>query len=147
VLLVARHGLGELHAGEGDGADQGERRRRDRARRHRGPSRAPRPHFRDDRRPPGARTCDRRAAAPAARRRAAGGYGAMKVLILGAGAMGCLYGAAFHRAGADVTFVDVNRAHIDAINTRGLELETRAGTELLPIPACLPEEVAEPADL
>ena len=34
----------------------------------------------------------------------------MKVLILGAGAMGCLYGAAFHRAGAEVTFVDVNRA-------------------------------------
>ena len=27
----------------------------------------------------------------------------MKVLILGAGAMGCLYGAAFHRAGCKVT--------------------------------------------
>jgi 2-dehydropantoate 2-reductase len=30
---------------------------------------------------------------------------------------------------------------------RGLELETRAGTELLPIPALLPEEVDAPADL
>ena len=71
----------------------------------------------------------------------------MKVVILGAGAMGCLYGAALHRAGAGVTFVDVNRAHIDAINARGLELETRAGTELLPIPALLPEDIAEPVDL
>jgi 2-dehydropantoate 2-reductase len=71
----------------------------------------------------------------------------MKVLILGAGAMGCLYGAAFHRAGCEVAFVDVNRAHIDAINAQGLELETRAGTERLPIPARLPQEISDPVDL
>ncbi len=71
----------------------------------------------------------------------------MKVLILGAGAMGCLYGAAFHRAGSDVVLVDVNQRHIDAINAHGLELETRAGTEHLPIPARRPEEVSEPVDL
>jgi 2-dehydropantoate 2-reductase len=71
----------------------------------------------------------------------------VKVLILGAGAMGCLYGAAFHRAGCEVVFVDVNRAHIDAINAGGLELETRAGVEFLPIPARLPEQVSEPVDL
>src|SRR5687768_6712903 len=61
--------------------------------------------------------------------------------------MGCLYGAAFHRAGCEVVLVDVNRANIDAINAHGLELETRAGTEHLPIPARLPEEVLEPVDL
>lgn len=71
----------------------------------------------------------------------------MKVLILGAGAMGCLYGAAFHRAGSEVTLVDVNREHIDAINAHGLELDTRAGVEHLPIPARLPDEVNEVADL
>ncbi|HEY6815732.1 MAG TPA: 2-dehydropantoate 2-reductase [Croceibacterium sp.] len=71
----------------------------------------------------------------------------MKVLILGAGAMGCLYGAALHRAGAEVAFVDVNRRHVDAINARGLELKTRAGTELLPIPARLPEQIDAPVDL
>ncbi len=71
----------------------------------------------------------------------------MKVLVLGAGAMGCLYGAALHRAGADVRLVDVNREHLAAINERGLELDTRAGVELLPIPALLPQEVTEPADL
>lgn len=71
----------------------------------------------------------------------------MKVLILGAGAMGCLYGAAFHRAGCDVTLVDVNREHIDAINARGLELERRSGTERLPIPAGLPADIGEAVDL
>lgn len=71
----------------------------------------------------------------------------MKVLILGAGAMGCLYGAAFHRAGCEVVLVDVNRAHIDVINAAGLELETRSGVERLPISARLPEEVSEPVDL
>jgi len=71
----------------------------------------------------------------------------MKILILGAGAMGCLYGAAFHRAGSDVVFVDVNQAHIDAINAHGLELETRAGIEHLPIPARRAEEIEGAADL
>jgi 2-dehydropantoate 2-reductase len=71
----------------------------------------------------------------------------MKVLILGAGAMGCLYGAALHRAGCEVVFVDVNQPHIDAINAHGLELETRTGTEFLPIPARLPGEIDAPVDL
>jgi 2-dehydropantoate 2-reductase len=71
----------------------------------------------------------------------------MNVIILGAGAMGCLYGAALHRAGEDVVLVDVNRAHLDAINSNGLELETRAGTEHLPIPARMPDELSRPADL
>jgi 2-dehydropantoate 2-reductase len=71
----------------------------------------------------------------------------MNVLILGSGAMGCLYGAAFHRAGCTVTLVDVNRDHVEAINALGLELERRSGTELLPIPAKLPNEVEGVADL
>ena len=71
----------------------------------------------------------------------------MKVLILGAGAMGCLYGAALHRAGCEVVFVDVNQAHIDAINADGLELETRAGAEHLPIPARRPEQIDTVVDL
>ena len=71
----------------------------------------------------------------------------MRVVILGAGAMGCLYGAALHRAGCEVVLVDVNQAHIDAINANGLELETRAGVERLPIGARRPEEMVEPVDL
>lgn len=71
----------------------------------------------------------------------------MKVLVLGSGAMGCLYGAAFHRAGHEVILCDVNQEHIDAINANGLELDTRNGMEHLPIRAALPAEVSEPVDL
>jgi len=71
----------------------------------------------------------------------------MRVLVLGAGAMGCLYGAAWHRGGCAVTLVDVHEAHVDAINRTGLELETRSGIEHLPIPARLPGEIVEPVDL
>ena len=71
----------------------------------------------------------------------------MRVAVLGAGAMGCLYGAALHRGGADVVLVDVNPQHIAAINADGLELDTRAGLERLPLPARRPEELREPVDL
>jgi 2-dehydropantoate 2-reductase len=71
----------------------------------------------------------------------------MKVAVVGAGAMGCLYGAALHRAGAEVRLIDVNREHTAAINRRGLELDTRAGTEILPLPALLPEQASGEADL
>ena len=33
----------------------------------------------------------------------------MKVAILGSGAMGCLFGAAFHRAGCNVTLIDIDQ--------------------------------------
>lgn len=71
----------------------------------------------------------------------------MKIAILGSGAMGCLFGAAFHRAGCSVTLVDVSQPHVDAINARGLELDTRAGVDLLPIRARLPADAAGPFDL
>jgi len=71
----------------------------------------------------------------------------MKVAVLGSGAMGCLFGAAFHRAGAEVTLVDVNAEHVGAINANGLEVDLRSGVETLPIRAALPADVKEPVDL
>lgn len=71
----------------------------------------------------------------------------MKVAVVGAGAMGCLYGAALHRGGAEVTLVDVNAEHMAAINADGLELDTRAGVERLPLRAVRPEELTGPVDL
>ena len=71
----------------------------------------------------------------------------MRVAVVGAGAMGCLYGAALHRGGAEVVLVDVNAAHLSAINENGLELDTRRGVERLTLPALRPEELREPVDL
>lgn len=71
----------------------------------------------------------------------------MKVFVVGAGAMGCLYAAAFHRAGEDVELVDTNHDHLAAIRANGLDLETRSGREFLPLPAHLPQEATGTADL
>jgi 2-dehydropantoate 2-reductase len=71
----------------------------------------------------------------------------VKVAVVGAGAMGCLYAAAFHRAGAEVTLVDVDREHLAAINARGLELDTRRGIETFHLPAVRPEQASGEADL
>jgi 2-dehydropantoate 2-reductase len=71
----------------------------------------------------------------------------VKVAVVGAGAMGGLYAAAFHRAGAEVTLVDVDREHLAAINARGLELDTRRGIETFRLPAVRPRDVSGEADL
>lgn len=51
----------------------------------------------------------------------------MKIAIIGAGAMGCAMGALLHKAGNDVTLVDVSRAIIEAINHNGLKIDDKAG--------------------
>jgi 2-dehydropantoate 2-reductase len=71
----------------------------------------------------------------------------VKVAVVGAGAMGCLYAGAFHRAGAEVTLIDVSPEQLAAINANGLELDTRGGVEMLKLPAVRPEEANETADL
>lgn len=51
----------------------------------------------------------------------------MKVAVVGAGVMGCIYGGPLSEKN-DVLLVDVVKAHIDAINTHGLELQDPDGT-------------------
>jgi 2-dehydropantoate 2-reductase len=51
----------------------------------------------------------------------------MKVVVIGAGAMGSLYGSFFHDAGNEVVFVDVNPAIVEAINAEGAVITRRDG--------------------
>ena len=51
----------------------------------------------------------------------------MKIAVVGAGVMGCIYGGPLSEKN-DVLLVDVVRPHIDAINERGLELQDPDGT-------------------
>ncbi len=48
----------------------------------------------------------------------------MRIAILGAGAMGSLFGAQLAQAGEDVELIDVSPPQIEAIRSRGLRLET-----------------------
>jgi 2-dehydropantoate 2-reductase len=63
----------------------------------------------------------------------------MNIAIVGAGAMGCRFGAALHQAGHDVQLVDPWAAHVAAIQTQGgLLVDGEAGEELIALQANLP---------
>ena len=51
----------------------------------------------------------------------------MKIAVIGAGAMGSIYAALLADAGHEVWAVDTWRAHVDAINARGLRVEGASG--------------------
>ncbi len=53
----------------------------------------------------------------------------MKVVVIGAGQMGSIYGAAAHENGHEVWFVDAVPAVVDTINERGLIIDRRAGRQ------------------
>ncbi|MDH3467761.1 MAG: ketopantoate reductase family protein [Gammaproteobacteria bacterium] len=71
----------------------------------------------------------------------------MNFVILGAGAMGSLFGGYLAEAGVNVTLVDINEAHIEAIKKNGLQLDRGDGPRTVRVNATTdPTEVA-PADM
>lgn len=71
----------------------------------------------------------------------------MDIVILGAGALGSVLGGLMARADIPVTLLDVNQAHIDAINATGLRLDLDGESDTWRIPAMRPEEYSGHADL
>lgn len=72
----------------------------------------------------------------------------MHIAILGAGAMGSMFGGLLAEAGHRVTLLDVDEAHLRAINQDGLRLRTDAGERIvLQLEALRPEAAREAADL
>ena len=71
----------------------------------------------------------------------------MKIAVIGAGAMGMLFGGRLAMAGNDVTMVDVVSAVLETINKDGIELEDEEGTHKIPVVAKRAEEMKEKADL
>ncbi len=54
----------------------------------------------------------------------------MNIAVLGAGAVGCYFGARLAQTGHAVTLIG-RQSHVDAITERGLILETRKGREVI----------------
>jgi 2-dehydropantoate 2-reductase len=72
----------------------------------------------------------------------------MKITIVGAGAMGSLFGGLLAESGSDVTLIDVNDAHIGAIRADGLHLATDSGERWVnALRICRPEEATDMPDL
>ncbi|MFT6447543.1 MAG: 2-dehydropantoate 2-reductase [Sulfitobacter pontiacus] len=67
----------------------------------------------------------------------------MKIAILGAGALGSVIGAELHTAGHEVVLLDLNEAHLTAINADGLRVDWDDRTEHLPIPAVKPDQAPQ----
>jgi 2-dehydropantoate 2-reductase len=69
----------------------------------------------------------------------------MKISIIGAGAMGSLYGGKLSLAGNDVVLYDINKAHVDMINSKGLVIEESATEEKIisfPLASSDPQDVS-----
>ncbi len=69
------------------------------------------------------------------------------IVILGAGAMGCLFAARLGISGHDVKLVDVDQQRIDTINKHGLVLDDDAGQAHVDLRACKAAELGGQVDL
>lgn len=70
----------------------------------------------------------------------------MQIAVIGAGAVGCYYGAMLLRAGHDVTLVG-RPAHVEAINAHGLQFESASFTGFIPAKAVTDIAALTPPDL
>ncbi|WP_208508948.1 2-dehydropantoate 2-reductase [Variovorax paradoxus] len=70
----------------------------------------------------------------------------MKVAVMGAGAVGCYYGAMLARAGHEVVLIG-RPAHVEAVRARGLRLEARSFDEHVPMAASTEPDAVQGADL
>ena len=54
-----------------------------------------------------------------------------KVAVLGAGAMGCLFGGLLAEKGLDVVLIDVWKEHVKEINSKGLKMMGHGGDRII----------------
>ncbi|MEA2059555.1 MAG: ketopantoate reductase family protein [Thermodesulfobacteriota bacterium] len=71
----------------------------------------------------------------------------MEITIIGAGAMGSLFGSMLAKAGEPVVFVDIWKEHVDAINAGGLGVEYNGKIERTEIKALTSVHDAPKSDL
>lgn len=69
------------------------------------------------------------------------------VAVVGAGAMGALFGAILAEEGLDVVLIDTNRDHVRSIQTHGLKIEGYGGERTQNIPATSDASEIESANL
>lgn len=70
-----------------------------------------------------------------------------RILVVGAGAMGCLFAARMREAGATVTLVDVDRERIALLNRDGIGIADAAGIRRVAVPVTVASEAPATPDL
>ncbi len=71
----------------------------------------------------------------------------MNITVIGAGAMGSLFGALLAEAGERVTLLDIRRDHVDVVNSDGLSIEKAGVQRIVRIQATTDPDRIGPADL
>ena len=69
-----------------------------------------------------------------------------KVAVLGAGAMGCLFGGLLAEKGLDVVLIDVWKEHVNEINNKGLKMMGHGGDRTIKIKATTEPQTLKPVD-
>ena len=69
------------------------------------------------------------------------------VAVVGAGAMGCLFGGLLAKGGLAVTLIDVWQEHVDRINGNGLQMVGYGGDRSIPVRATTDPSGLEPVDV
>ena len=69
-----------------------------------------------------------------------------KVAVLGAGAMGCLFGGLLAEKGLEVHLIDVWKEHVDEINNKGLKMMGHGGDRTVKIHATTDPKTLKPVD-
>ena len=59
----------------------------------------------------------------------------LKDAVLGAGAMGCLFGGLLAEKGLNVILIDVWKEHVNAINKNGLKMDGYGGDRFIKVKA------------
>jgi len=70
----------------------------------------------------------------------------LKVAVLGAGAMGCLFGGLLAEKGLSVVLIDVWKDHVDEINNKGLKMMGHGGDRIVKIKATTDPKTLQPVD-
>src|SRR5262249_51732283 len=71
----------------------------------------------------------------------------VRIAIVGAGALGSVFGAGFVRGGHEVAFIDVSASLVDALNAKGLTIVRGDGRSTLAVRASTRPASVGPADL
>ena len=70
----------------------------------------------------------------------------LKVAVLGAGAMGCLFGGLLAEKGLNVILIDVWKEHVDAINKDGLKMDGHGGDRIIKVKATSDSSLLDKVD-
>ena len=65
----------------------------------------------------------------------------MRAALMGAGSLGTIIGALVAKNGGDMTLIDANRAHVDALNKNGAHVIGKMELSHVPVKAITPDEM------